>query len=91
MHVGPREPRQLCLVTDPPPADPVAIEHHLVQRLVGHGGRRVELALGFLDDDLELAGQLVGVDDGMAERVRLDVEGRGKAGGGKDGEVRGVS
>ena len=74
MDVGAGEPRELRLVADPPAPDPVAVEHHLVQRLVRHRRRRVELALGFLDDDLELAGQLALVDDRVAQRVGLDVE-----------------
>ena len=76
--VGPEivagESGELFLVADAPAADAVPVEHHLVQRLVGDGARRVELALGLLDDDLELARQLAGVDDRVAERVGLDVE-----------------
>ena len=60
------------LVTDAPAADPVILEQLRVQRLVGHGRGRVELTLGFLEDDHDFAGQLAGIDQGMAESVGLD-------------------
>ena len=68
----------------------MAVEHELVQRLLSHRARCIPLALGLLDDDLELASQLIRVDDRVAECVGLDVQGRGQTGGWKDGEVAGV-
>ena len=68
----------------------MAVEHHLVQGLVGDRGGRVQLALGFLNDDLQLPGELTRVDDRMAERVGLDVERGLQARRGKNGEVAGM-
>jgi hypothetical protein len=77
-------------VSDAPAADAVPVEHHLVQRLVGDRAWRVQLALGLLDDHLQLAPELVGVDHRVAEGVGLDIERGLETGGGEDGEVRGV-
>jgi hypothetical protein len=90
VHVGSPEAGELALVADAPTANPVRVEHHLVQRLVGDRGGGVELALGFLDDDLQLAGELGLVDQRMAEGVGLDVHRLREARGRQDGEIAGV-
>ena len=84
------EAGELRLVADAPAPDAVPVEHHLVQRLVCHRRGRIELALGFLDDHLELARQLAGIDQRVPECVGLDLEPRGEAPCGQHGEVRGV-
>jgi hypothetical protein len=52
----------------------VLVVEQRVERLDRHRRRVVELALGLLDDDLELLGQLRGVDQALGVRVGLDVE-----------------
>ena len=66
----------MTFVADPPPSDSVVVVHDLEQRLAGDRARRISLALGLLNDDLQLPGEFVGVDDRMLERVRLDLERR---------------
>ena len=68
------EPGKLLGVPDAPAADPVPVEHQLVERLVGNRVRRVELPAGLLNDHLKLPLQLVPVDHRVPQRIRLNVE-----------------
>jgi hypothetical protein len=52
----------VLLVTDAPAAHAVDIEHDFVERLLRDRGRSIPLPLCFLNDHLELASQLTGVD-----------------------------
>jgi mandelate racemase len=61
-HVLALQPAEPLLAADPPAPDPVPVVQQLVQRFIGDRRRVVRLALRFLDDDLELAPQLVGID-----------------------------
>ena len=69
-----RDLAQPRLAADAPAADAMAVVQQLVQRFGRHGRRIVRLSLRLLDDDLELARQLVGVDDRAGVGVGLDVE-----------------
>ena len=79
VHMLARERAKAGLAPDAPAAHAMPVVQHLVQRLRGDGVRGVRLALRLLDDDLDLAGQLVGVDERVGVRVGLDVEPCGEA------------
>ena len=72
VHVGTGEAGEVLLVPDAPAADAVVVVHHLVQRLRGDRAGVVQLAPGLLDDHLQLAAELVGVDGRVHQRVALD-------------------
>jgi hypothetical protein len=61
-------------LTDAPAPDPVSVVQHFVERLDGHRRGRVPLALGLLDDHLELACELLAVDDRAGVGVELDLQ-----------------
>ncbi len=65
---------QPFLGPDPPTAHAVGAEQLGVERLGRDGARGVELAIGLLDDHLELARQLLRIDGGVHQRVSLDVQ-----------------
>ncbi len=66
------------------------IEQHLMQRLVSHRARRIELALRLLDDHLQLALELTRVDQRTAQRRALDLHRAAQSRRGKDHVVRGM-
>jgi hypothetical protein len=68
----------------------VDIEEEFVEGLGRDGVGVVELAFGLLDDDQELAAELVLVDLRVEEGVGLDLEPGLEGGGGEDGIVGGV-
>src|SRR5690348_12807540 len=61
-----------------------------MKSLLRHCPRSMALALGLLDDRLQLAGELLRIDDGVTESVGLNVERLSQPGRGKHGEVTGV-
>ena len=79
-----RERAQPGLAPDAPPADAMPVVQKFVERLRGHCGGVVRLALRLLDDDLELAGKFVAVDQRVGVGVELDVESRRRARHGED-------
>ncbi len=74
-----RERTETGLAPDTPAAHAMPVVQQFEQRLRGDGVRAVRLALRLLDDHLDLAGQLVRVDERVGVRVRLDGESCGKA------------
>jgi hypothetical protein len=77
-------------VANAPSADSVPVEHHLVQGFLSHRTGRIPLPLGFLNDDLELPFQLIGIDHRVSKRIGLDVQRGVQSAGRKNGEVAGV-
>lgn len=69
-----REGAEPRLAPHPPPSDAVPVVQHLEERLNGERGGRVRLPLRLLDDHLELARELVGVDDRVGEGIGLHRE-----------------
>jgi hypothetical protein len=74
-----RQRAEPWLASDAPPPDSVHVVEQLVQRLGRDGARIVGLALRFLDDHLELARELVGIDQRASIGVGLHVEPLGEA------------
>ena len=73
-HVIARQTAQPLLAPDPPAPHAVLVVQQRVERLHRHRARIVLLALGFLDDHLELARQLAGIDARVRVRIVLDLE-----------------
>ena len=61
-----------------------------MKRFLSQCGRRIELALRLLDDDFQLARQLVTVDQGVLQGIGLDVDRGGESRGGQRDQVAGV-
>ena len=66
------------------------VEERRVERFDRHRRRRVALAFGFLDDHVEFARQLPGVDDRACVRIELDLEALHERRRWQHGVVRGV-
>ncbi len=69
-----RQPSEPRFPSDAPAAHAVTVVQHLVQRLDCDRRGVVRLALRFLDDHLQFARQLVGIDDRIGVGVELDFE-----------------
>src|SRR5512133_757248 len=82
-----RQRAQPRLPADAPTADTMAVMQQLIQRLRGHRAGIVRFALGFLNDDLELAPKLVDIDERTRISVRLHVEPLHESGGREHGVV----
>src|SRR4051794_303538 len=73
-NVIPRQSPETFGSPDPPPAHSVLFERSREKFFRGNGGRVVQLAIVFLENNLDLALQLVRIKARMQQRVRLDCE-----------------
>ena len=80
------ESAQRVLMPDPPAPDPVDAEGEVVELLGGERARVVHLPARLLDDGLQLPGQLLRIQQGVGQRVGLDLQPPGEGLGG-EGEV----
>jgi hypothetical protein len=84
------QPGQIGFISDAPAPDPVLIEHQFVQGFVGYRRGVIKFPFGFLDDDLQFAAELVGIDQGVAQGIGLDVERSRQAAGRQHRVIVGV-
>ena len=85
-----RERAEFVFDTDAPATNAMLVVQQRIQRLDGDRVWCIALAVGFLDNDFELARKFVGVDDRARVRVELNVQSLQKCGRRQHRVVAGV-